>query len=437
MRNFKIALKCVAFSVIFCFIFAAFIHYIDMPRATTRIAMHEFYTQDNIDIFFIGASRFRFAIAPVIIDRELGKNTYVSAAGSQTPIDNYYMLLEMYKYYTPELVVIDVSYTSFEGRPNTPAKVYLPEMKFSKEKLLYTFDAIAPSHYIGTTFPVLSSVNRIHLFSGDYDIWEKFLEKQSQPYKNYSYKYGSTPNRTYVGKGAVSNRRTKSEGRVGHTATRKWTEEEVDSKKLRFFHKAIELCKSKGTPVILLDAPTPLAAIRSQSGYAEYEKFVQNIADEHGVPFYNFGYVKDSAFERKDIYFYDRKHINHIGLPVFSRVIARFTNEYLNDTLDENEYFYSSYEETMAANPKIFNTWMYYNKDAKILTALSYHGDGVEPEYEFRYKPDEQSDYVTIQEYGFSDKIPVAQYDGGFIRVNCRSKGSDVKREQWDVYEIS
>ena len=436
MRNskkiLKTGVKIIAFALLCLIVTGILSELFEPPRATSRIAIHEMYTQESMDIALVGASRFRRCIDPAVLDEKLGVDTFVTSYGSQTPIDSYYMLREIYKSYTPELVVLDMSFNTFNIRETSPADVIIPEIKPSLDKYRYFFDSLPLNKYLGTLLPVFSSYAQNQLMADSFSVLDNVKTKHSDEYKNYDYSFGSNSVSTYMGKGFLANSKQLTDGRAGKMSTVKWLLEDVNPKKLDFYEKTIEMCKRNGSRVIIIDTPTPFAGMVSQKAYADYEEFTTEFAKKHDVPFYNLCYLKTEVFERRDSYFYDRKHASAIGAKAFSGVLAGFLRDCLNGTLRESDYLYASYEETMAANPIIFNTWLVYDEKAKTMIANAWHGTGVTPEFRFSYKLEKEDSYEVIQNYSVNKVFSVKDYRKGYIRIDCRRVGSEVKWEQYN-----
>jgi hypothetical protein len=264
-----------------------------------------------------------------------------------------------------------------------------------------------------------------------------FSRKQSEAYRNYDYSFARSRHTRYIGKGYLVDLRTLADGNLGPVSNVIWEEKNIRHKNLKFYEEALKLCNKKGTQVIIIDITTPFANMASQRGYAEYEEYVQDFAAKHNVSFFNFGYLKTEVLDRKDSYFYDRIHMSQTGGDVFSHIFADFLNQYLQGTLQESDWFYSSYDEMMAENPIIFNTWLTEDNNSKTIIANAYYGSGVTPEYQFLYKQMGTDEYKIIQEYSDNTVLSLKDIKNGFVRVNCRVAGSDYEWEQWDERKIN
>ena len=65
---------------------------IDDTTSATRIMMHEFYHQKNIDILFVGSSFTTYGVNVCVMDDMLGLNTFSASCAHQT-IDTSYALI--------------------------------------------------------------------------------------------------------------------------------------------------------------------------------------------------------------------------------------------------------------------------------------------------------------------------------------------------------
>ena len=57
----------------------------DDTASKTRLMMHEFYNQDNIDYLFVGTSHFVYGIDPILISEKTGKKAFSASNPAQMP----------------------------------------------------------------------------------------------------------------------------------------------------------------------------------------------------------------------------------------------------------------------------------------------------------------------------------------------------------------
>ena len=109
-NNFIKILQCILF---FCVFYVTYI-FVNMAvvdtDSATRLSLHDFYNQENIDLAIIGTSRVNRGFNPELADELLGINTFNMATPSQTFDGSYYYLKELIKNYNPKTVFFNVEF---------------------------------------------------------------------------------------------------------------------------------------------------------------------------------------------------------------------------------------------------------------------------------------------------------------------------------------
>lgn len=87
------------------------LHYmiIDDRSSFTRIMMHEYYNQNNIDILFCGSSLCYKSFDIKILDNRLGVNTFNSGSSSQDLDATYYIIRDAIKRYNVKRIFLELS----------------------------------------------------------------------------------------------------------------------------------------------------------------------------------------------------------------------------------------------------------------------------------------------------------------------------------------
>ena len=65
---------------------------VDDTKSYTRLTLHEYYNQENIDVLFIGASLCYRSLDTQILDESLGMNTFNLGTSSQDMDASYYLI---------------------------------------------------------------------------------------------------------------------------------------------------------------------------------------------------------------------------------------------------------------------------------------------------------------------------------------------------------
>lgn len=428
----KIILKAAIMLLIIVSLLCTVSFFVIPSGSYTRIMMHEMYTSpQNIDVVFVGASRYFTGISLEIIDDALGVNSFLLASNSQNPIDSYYILKELYKYHSPEIVVLDTSYRRFFNYSTfMNSNILFDFFRPSQNKLQYLANAFGPSGYISALSPAMH-----------YDIFSKNMlrnitGKFTPEYYSYDYKFATYDTGGYAGKGFAYFKAGLENGNCGIVRDfEPWDEDAADEKHVDYFHKTIELCKANGSEIVLLDLPLHLSNMAHLDNFSENVSYTEDIARAHDVDAYFFTLVKKDVFHRKDEYYADTVHLSLDGAIEFTSVLAEFLKDYQSGSLNPDEYFHSSYEDLMESSSYIFNAWLERDKKSEIITARAYHGTTVTPEFEFLYKENADDEYKLLQDYSPNAAITQELSEAGFLRVNVRPRGTDVEYQQY--YESS
>ena len=118
----KKKIQCIAVCLLFCFIFVGcgkLFQYIliDDAASYTRIAFHEMYAQENIDILFVGSSHCYRSFDPEIFDKELGMVTFNAGTSAQNLDGSYMIIKEAARYNDIKHIYLELYYEIALGMP--------------------------------------------------------------------------------------------------------------------------------------------------------------------------------------------------------------------------------------------------------------------------------------------------------------------------------
>ena len=434
----KIVVHAGIFALVFVLI-ASFLGLLFTYPTFVRLTMHELRNKsESIDMVFIGASRSYRGFSPEVFDEELGLTTFTAASSGQGVVDSYYILREVYRYHSPEVVVIDVS----RNRLSTTNIMLKSEAIFdnytwSFDKLRYLNDAFPPKRYLGAIFPGLryESINPITKDR----LYRAITTKLSADYWTYSSAQMASASELYAGRGFVYSYQIYDDSKMmkGWHEQGMWDDSIAHNEAVEYFRKMVELCRKNGSTPIFITLPSSMPQMGRFTNYDKYHEFVNELANDFNVPFFDFGLVRHSVFERTNAFFKDASHLNGPGATEFSRVASQVISQYLEGILDYNRYFYSSYKELLDDSPFVLGTWV-DPTDGGFL-ADAYVGTGIELEFEFWYKKLDEDEFVMFRSYStdsFTEYPPIEDTEYR-LRVNARTKGTDVDFEQFYVLEVT
>ncbi|MDL2205997.1 hypothetical protein LJC33_03660 [Eubacteriales bacterium OttesenSCG-928-N13] len=433
----KLLIKAVAFLLIFLLLMrgAAFVTVSAMARP--RLTMHEWYEMDEpLDVAFFGSSRFYRSINSLELGPMMGKNAFGFTSSDQSLRDTYFLLREMYKKSSPELVVIDVSWNRLYDEDDAAASSMIWDyFAPSRNKLDFFFASFEPSHYADVLFPALRYTDSYddHLLSRA--TLNNVIKKLTPAYWNYDPSITNSSLARYMGRGfdaATSSISMDSAGDVN--VNENWDPLQLGDEQLEYLQRSVELCQQYGTKVVLLGAPIPLMKLASVEDYDDYDRYMQTLAQQLGVDFYDFAMLRPSVLTLDNSCFYDYKHANEHGAALLQPVLAQFLSEYLQGDLDESKYLCESRLEMLQGHDEVLSVWLKDNEgDPTRVTAYTSAAPGVQVEFEFLISTPANKEYTVMQPYGADAQFDMSPWqDGNYkVMVHARAKGSDAAYEQY------
>jgi len=291
--------------------------YIDNPEGRL---IGEYYGEagDN-DVIFIGDCEVYESFVPTVLWEEYGITSYIRGSAQQLAWQSYYLLEETFKYDSPKAVVFNVLALKY-GTPQNEAfnRMTLDSMRWSATKARAVSASMTEDEsFIEYLFPLLRFHSRITELKGE----------------DFKYIFGAP---------AVS-----SKGYLMQTDIAPMTEESEAGRALldytlpetamEYLDKMRELCREKGSELILIKAPT------NSWGYWWYDQWDEQIvsyAEKNQLAYYNFIPLCDEIGIDWSVDTYDEGvHLNVYGAEKLTRYFGRILSEShgLEDTRGDAE----------------------------------------------------------------------------------------------------
>lgn len=419
MHNSKTAwFRAIIFFMVFIMINYGLIFLLLPRNEISRMTMREMYSQtENIDVAFAGAS-LSVRINPYIMDEELGCNTFDYAFPGHSYIGTYYSLKELFKYHKPKLIVLTTDSESYimKEEPTIRSASSILYIKSFWNKIQYYFASAEDSSYLDRLFAwKVDHVKSIN------DVVSNIQGKLQSSYINYPESgqledFAKRKN-GYIGKGALLFDSNDTKNVINYDQLGKFDNNlminisDIKEKNIEYFKEISELCKANNCELILLNTPVSTPEVLKVKNYFEFDNEVVKIAKESNIEYYNYNLIKPELFKSQEDYFMDIMHLNSNGGEAFSKSLAAFLKLRQNGE-DMKKYFYTP-EEYYASIKYVTNTWFTWKKssDKITLTADSFHGSNVVPEYQF---------ILTDLETGKNDIIRDYNKDPNFV-FDCKS----------------
>ena len=277
-----------------------------------------------------GSSTTYNSLSPVILDKQTNINSYNLATPVQSFEDTYYLLQDIYEKNVPETVILGINVNLITAEVDKESsRILLSAMDNSISKIKYfitTFN-ISDLLYFFNKNPKSFNINNIingkyidKLFSSKKEDEKSNVNIEDKGYllNSSTYKYDNTQKLTY-----------------GFSYSEKNEE---------FLRKSIELCKEKGSNVILYSSAVSEIQVDFTKEFQKYYEYISDISNEYGIVVLDFNLLKKEIFSNTNEYFADDIHIRFTGAEIVSNSFGDILNDINNNTYDASEYFYSDYQ---------------------------------------------------------------------------------------------
>ena len=329
MRSFKLALRSGLLFLMLVTVLSAVIIY---PYTHTE----SYHYQDgwvrdslagSLDTIICGASQAQRGIAPVVLDYNLGSNSYNISSPLMTMQGRYTLLKKELDRNPVDTVILELCYDTM-GRDRDlvgPEGDFYLLGRFTTfaERARYFFTCARPHEYGEFYSDVLSR----GLFS-----WRRWGENA----------IGSSPH--YEEKGFTPLETNPIELPPPEQYNREPIVTEIVEENKVYLEKILALCKERKVQVMMVCTPLADGAILSYDQLDTIHRFYSDISQKWGCPYYNFSLYKGKStlFSDKDSYF-DR---NHLSLPAavnFTRLLATTVAD-TKAGLDLSDRFYPDFK---------------------------------------------------------------------------------------------
>lgn len=344
MRNFKLALKT---SLIFLLLVTAITEVIVYPYFHSETYHYQDgYVRDemagSIDFIICGASQAQRGISSVVLDEELGVNSYNIGSPLMTLKARYYMLEKEVERNPVETVIIELCYDTMSRDRDVvgPEGDYymLGRLTSFKERMEYFFSNARLDEYAEFYCDTLQR---------GLNAWKEYGKNEIGTSEHYETK-GFAPIETHP---------------IEMIAPENYNKEEiytdVAEENMLYLNKMFELCLEKNIKVIMVATPLSDAAILSYDKLDEIHTIYKKISRQWNCEYYNFSLYKGKSeiFNDSDS-FYDRNHLSGDGAEVFSKILS----DIIADSIDGKDSYDLFYDNFAQAQEDIL---LYYAKSNK------------------------------------------------------------------------
>ncbi|MDE6891850.1 MAG: hypothetical protein K2P50_08650 [Lachnospiraceae bacterium] len=273
--------------------------------------------EDSIDVVMMGTSHVHCGINTALLWEKYGIASYDYSGAEQPLWMTYFYLKELYKYQTPEVIVLDMYAPARfkEDYQYTWISENIYGMKFSLNKLEMLSVSVEPSK-IPSYFPSFAVYHSRYDDLGVRDFSNFFWDgDKKEDFKGY------TP---------YWNTRTQQRPEIFEERSDGLTE-----KSEKYLRKIISLTKKNNTRLVLIVTPY----IITNEDMRAYNKITE-IAAEEGITFINYCEYFDEIGIEFDGDFNDESHLNYWGSCKFTEFLGGFlaSDDKIRDKRGEEGY---------------------------------------------------------------------------------------------------
>lgn len=423
--------------IIFCIIVSKLNFMYVHDENYNRIFWHNFYKDNGkIDNLYLGSSHVYCDINPIQLDEMNGQYNFNMATPGQPLNGAYYLLREAGKKNSISHVYLELYYDCMMASPvdNDLNWYNIEFMQDSLLKLEYRISSASVERQINTWMPF----TRYRFYLDDWDYIAKNMEgKNSDAYKSYqfseSYEDGNGY-REYQERGFYYNTRVyRDEDRVHYSIQgNDLGENSIGDKNEEYLRKIIAYCQKNDIPLTFFISPMYELTLISRGGYDNYIAQVRKIAQEYGIEFYDFNLTKEEYLPiQQTKYYRDIDHLNYEGACMFT---AFFHEVMSGNALENEKYFYNSYEEKLQSQQPTVYGLCYseaeinqeYQEEMRIYWIASNREEGME--YRIIITPEEGEQYME-QDFAENNSFVIPAEMSGTCTIVARMKA--VPDEVW------
>ncbi len=334
-----------AFAVLFLLCCAGFRWLlVDDTQSYTRLMMHAFYEQKNIDILFVGSSHCYAALDPSVTDEAFAANTFNAGSSLQALDASFALIREAAERYRVKHIYLEMYYLmmsndEYKDREQlTGTYIISDHMRPSLNKLRFLLEASASKYYVNSFIPARRNWEMLLHPS---DVLDLARKKGTAAYRNYE------PIGGYKGKGFVSNEGEIPGGILLDTAGFDKIHTEAPSADwLRTLQDIIAYCEKKNVSLTLYSAPMTLFQTAGVGNYDDYIQLLKNLTEGTDAEYVDFNLCREEYFDQTPDLFADAGHLNEKGAEAFSRLFA----DYFTGKIAAEDLFYASMAEKIGAH---------------------------------------------------------------------------------------
>jgi hypothetical protein len=401
--------------------------FIDDRNSITGNTMRDLYSQDRVDLVFLGSSTVYESCDPAVFDEELGIRTFNAATPAQTFRESFYQLKEVYRLYKPGRVLLGVGPGHFMEpveSDSLSADYLFDNLRLSPVKAELMADAFTPDYYLSALFPVVRLRAELTAKDAASAMQGHIAEMKGSPQTLDSEQL------RYAGRGYVANLEVIEAGTLpeapplGFSGT-----DSVAPDSLDYLTEIVSFCSRNDITLTIFQTPLLPGATEWVGDYAAYHDYISGYSDGAGVLFVDFNYLKPEIIDYTDEMFSDLEHTTEEFAGQFSKMFAGIVSDISSDTGSEKpditDMFFADYNTYCELHNAVASTWVTDADESSVRVACV---GTATPEYRITVLYDNEDMTEVIQTDWQSDTaatFPPLDPGDYIVTVEARPQGDE------------
>ena len=403
MHNSKITIliKIVVFVAIFVLIVTGLNAIFEPSTPYAWQVLPFIYQHHDIDTVFVGSSVVFDSNIPLAVNETSGLNVCNLSTPLQTMMASYYLLQDALSANDIKHVVLNLDITRFQINDSKTIDMIqsIEFMRLSLNKLSFLANGFSVDDYPAA---LLRCYRRRFAFKGLLGLEVNSSEAASIP---KSYVDEIIP---YLGRGYSYLDKQQKQDEIVLLFARAFDTEKIRPENTQYLQKIIDLCKERQIDLILMSSPRLAANIFATGNYSDFHTYIQALADQNHLPYWDFVYIKPEYLTVSDTMFIDDRHANYrLSLPL-SKLVGQMLREHIENTFVQEKYFYQDFDGFRKLNHRITALTLGALSAEKTVKAKAIMDEGIQVEYRFLLSKEEQTGYTVIQDWSASDTVDLS-----------------------------
>lgn len=398
-----------------------------------RLIWHHYYEEEGkITNLYLGSSHMYRDVDPRILNEMTGEYNFDLGSPGQILDGTFYLLREAERNNELKHVYVEMYYMCgtkdnfnkdkdpIDGR-YTRNWQNTDNMRISINKLAYMLSCAESDQYIDILLPF----SRYRAKLGDWKYVKNNIGvKNTEEYLAYRHdSENETGAPMYLEHGFFGSTKMFTDQFKCYCQERILEENPMGEKSKQYLCKIIRYCQKRDIPITLFISPIYELRLISTMNYDNYTNEVRDIAEEYGIPFYDFNLAREEYLPiQYGEYFTDGHHLNSAGAEMFTSFLGHVIQQ---EESENEEYFYDSYAEKLReASPAIYGIYYRDIEDTDEITEItrtmyvaSNRDEGME--YRIILTPEEGEQYM-VQDFEQNKEFTVPEGETGICTIVAR-----------------